>query len=251
MRNCLVLGSGRSGTSMLAGTLSKAGFFMGPTLMPGDASNPRGYFESYEVEALNEDILTKVVPQRPGNWLRVFFRHRPVRPQNWLAEVPLETAMPCPENVPGRIQALTRAAPFCFKDPRFCYTLPVWRPFLKDAVFVCVFRHPSETADSIVRECRTAEYLAGLSMSFERAVRVWEAMYQHILKVHRRHGQWLFLHYEQALGAEGLKALEEFIEGKVDRDFPAKELRHSSAQRSVSEKTLQIYGELCRLARYS
>ena len=44
-RNCLILGSGRSGTSMAAGILARAGYFMGAELWPADIGNPKGYFE--------------------------------------------------------------------------------------------------------------------------------------------------------------------------------------------------------------
>ena len=58
MKNCLVIGSGRSGTSMVAGTLAGAGYFMGKNVRrKGDGSNPKGYFESYELGKVNEEIV--------------------------------------------------------------------------------------------------------------------------------------------------------------------------------------------------
>jgi len=44
MKNCIILGSGRSGTSMVAGTLAKSGYFMGDNLYPARESNPKGFF---------------------------------------------------------------------------------------------------------------------------------------------------------------------------------------------------------------
>lgn len=41
MRICIILGSGRSGTSMLAGSLAAAGYFMGEHLYPGAAEKPQ------------------------------------------------------------------------------------------------------------------------------------------------------------------------------------------------------------------
>jgi hypothetical protein len=44
-RNCLILGSGRSGTSLAAGILAQAGYFMGDELWPVNIGNPKGQFE--------------------------------------------------------------------------------------------------------------------------------------------------------------------------------------------------------------
>src|SRR5262249_21790216 len=77
-RNCLILGSGRSGTSMLAGMLRLAGYYMGEHLVPADPSNPKGYFEDDEVNAINEELLSPVTPPRS----------HPAFGWRWLAAVP-------------------------------------------------------------------------------------------------------------------------------------------------------------------
>ena len=64
MKNALILGSGRSGTSMLAEVLHKSGYDLGPDLMPPAEGNPHGYYESFCIEAINEDLLDQVVPPR-------------------------------------------------------------------------------------------------------------------------------------------------------------------------------------------
>ena len=64
MKNCLILGSGRSGTSMLAGTLYREGLYIGDRVMPPTPGNPKGYFESFDIQDLNEDILKQVEIQR-------------------------------------------------------------------------------------------------------------------------------------------------------------------------------------------
>ena len=53
IRDGLILGSGRSGTSMLAGTLSAAGYYIGDCLIEANEANPKGFFEDYEVNAIN------------------------------------------------------------------------------------------------------------------------------------------------------------------------------------------------------
>ena len=42
MRNCLILGCGRSGTSMLAVSLASDGYYMGGKLYPERTANPKG-----------------------------------------------------------------------------------------------------------------------------------------------------------------------------------------------------------------
>ena len=239
-RTCLFLGSGRSGTSMLAGTLRLAGYYMGEHLIPADASNPKGYFEDDEINAINEELLAPVTPPRS----------RPAYGWRWLAAVPVGTPIPCPPAISERIKAQTGQSPFCFKDPRFCYTLPAWRSFLPDTVFLCIFREPARTSHSILKECRDADYLQGLPMDFARAVEVWTLMYRHILEEHRHAGEWLFFHYEQLFSEEGLRRMEAALGVSADRHFPERGLKRSSADAEEGTAACQVYEQLCELARY-
>ena len=61
--------------------------------------------------------------------------------------------------------ALTSRQPFAFKDPRFSYTLRAWEPHIADAVRICVFRQPAETANSILRQASAVPHLSELSIS--------------------------------------------------------------------------------------
>jgi hypothetical protein len=240
MRNCLILGSGRSGTSLLAGLLSGAGYYMGNHLIPPDEANPRGYFEDDEVNAINEALLAPVTlaPEGPAYGWR------------WLARVPVGTRIPACPDTAQRIQAQTGRAPFCLKDPRFSYTLPVWRPFLGNAAFLCVFREPARTAHSILKECRPGTYLEGLPMSFPEAVAVWTLMYRHIVEGHRHSGDWLFFHYDQLFQEESLRKLQAVLGAPANRQFPDPGLRRSPAEGPVGPAAQALYEQLCRLAYY-
>jgi len=250
MRNCFILGSGRSGTSMVAGTLSKAGYFMGDNLYPGRQSNPKGFFEDQEINEINEALLAQVLPERPRLLGRWFFRDRPISGQRWLAHVPVGTSISCCHETARRMQGMTGREPYCFKDPRFSYTLPAWRPFLKNTVFVSVFRDPASTVLSILKECRDAAYLHNLSITFSQALQVWTLMYRHILEIHRHEGAWLFLHYNQVLSGKGLVRLDAFTDASLDRSFPEDPLRRSFSDSSVPEETWRVYQQLCELAEY-
>jgi hypothetical protein len=225
---------------------------MGQNLIPAYDANPKGFFEDVEVNMINEDILAPLTRERMVLLGREMFRWRPIRGQRWLAHVPLRTRIPCPTGIASRIEAVTRRIPYCFKDPRFCYTLPAWRPFLNNAVFVCVFRDPSTTAASILKECRDASYLRTLSMNFSRAIKIWSDMYLHVLRIHRREGDWLFLHYDQAAQGDGLGRLERFVGAPVDAGFPETGLRRSFPAEGfrVPKRAWRIYQELCNAAGY-
>jgi hypothetical protein len=240
MRSCIILGSGRSGTSMLAGTISTAGYYMGAHLIPPDESNPKGYFEDDEINAINEALLAAVTPAYS----------EPAYGWRWLAAVPVGAEVPCPPDVSGRIAAQTARTPFCYKDPRFCYTLPAWRPFLPDTLFLCVFREPARTAHSIVKECTSADYLRGLPMDFASALEVWSLMYRHVLEVHRCAGEWHFFHYEQLFEDATLVRLEAALRARVNRQFPDRSLKRSPAEGPSGPEVRAVYEQLCELARY-
>ena len=51
-RNCIVLGSARSGTSMVMGVISKSRFFMGDYVYPPNEGNVKGIFEDKEINGI-------------------------------------------------------------------------------------------------------------------------------------------------------------------------------------------------------
>jgi hypothetical protein len=248
-KNCLILGSGRSGTSLLAGTLYSAGYHMGEKLLPANSDNPKGFFEAREVNAINETLLFEVTPPHPAS-------NTTAPPDSvrwgwrWLADVPVGTHIPCSRPVARHIEALTGNTPFCFKDPRFCYTLPVWRPYLSDCVFLCIFRDPAHTANSIVKVCERGEYLHGLELSFDEALQCWALMYRHVLDVHRHQGDWLFLHYRQILDGSAIPRLERILNTAIKHDFADAKLERSVHDGRVPAEIKEVYRELCNLAQY-
>ena len=241
MRNVLILGSGRSGTSMVAGTLAGAGWFVGARPYAPRSSNPKGFFESSDVNGVNELILSEVVPasERMGAW------------QRWLAWLPDGIECASSPRVERILAHLVAQSPWCFKDPRLSYTLPVWRPHIGHAGLICVFRDPAVTARSIAKECAQEDYLASLAMTEERALAAWTSMYRRILDRHRHEGDWLFVHYEQLLAPEGQRRLEEFVGAPISRAFPEESLRRTQSEEPLPEDAARAYEELCELAGHS
>lgn len=239
---------------MTAGIFRTAGYFMGEQAYSGNIGNPKGYFEDKDINLLNEDILSKYVPRRRGGklgrWGDWLFRRRPGRLQKWLAKIPADTEVRCTPAIHARIAHLCAHEPFCYKDPRFSYTLPCWLPHLKRTRFLVVFRHPAETATSVLKICRTQQYLWNLVITRDDVFQIWELMYRHILKAARGDGTWLFMHYRQVLTAQGLDRLASFAEAPVDRTFPDPRLERSISIDPVPAEAASLYRQLCDLAHY-
>jgi hypothetical protein len=248
MRNCIILGSGRSGTSMLASTLRPAGYYMGDELLPPTSSNPKGYFEDRTVNNLNEDLLTQLVPLRPKGPLGRLFPWRLSYGQLWLSALDLTSEVRATSDIMDRMQRIVCQEPFCFKDPRFCYTLDAWRPVLGKTVFLCIFREPGRTAASMITDSRQQIYLSNIRLSQRRAVRAWISTYQHVLEKHSRKGQWLFVHYDQLLDGSAIDRIESTVEAALDTRFVDARLKRSRDFDRLPRRASQIYRRLCELA---
>ena len=250
MRNCLILGSGRSGTSMLAGSLAGAGYFMGSNLVPASRDNPKGFFEDREINSINEALLAHVTPANPTFDSAADDKSEIRWGWRWLAKVPVSANIRSTSSINDRIRKQVSHTPFCFKDPRFCYTLPAWKPYLRDVIFVCVFREPARTAHSIVKSCERGVYLHGLRLTFDEALDVWCTMYRHVLEQHCKTGTWLFIHFDQILAGSAFPELENTLGVEIDRNFRDATLRRSLNEGAVPTRAAGTYRELCDLAEY-
>jgi hypothetical protein len=247
--NVIVLGCGRGGTSLAAGLIagSPAGYDMGDHLVEPRQANPRGFFESRVINAINEDIMAPAMDLSDP--------HTPQRKQLWLATLPLDVKLHASNDVQRQMADVCAHEPFCYKDPRFCYTLDVWQPMLARTVFLCVFRDPAATAASIVKEVNTAPYLSSLSMNADQALRVWTCMYEHVLTRHAGQGDnfrgWLFVHVNQLFDEAGLDRVEQHIDAAVNRSFPERSLQRSRGGVDLPDSTRRVYEQLCDRAGYA
>lgn len=258
MRNCLILGSGRSGTSMLAGILHQAGYFLGDKLYPGRESNPRGFFEWGKINRINEDILSPY--DRKGLYAlfyeKIIKQHTvfsPGKNQHWLLALPDKTAVSSHDPaIIKQIGQVVRREPFCYKDPRFCYTLPVWKAYLKpDTAFICVFREPGITVESILKECSTQDYLKDLHIDRRSAYRAWLCLHTHLLT--RNTDGWdnfFFVHYNQVYDGSAIEPLSRFLGVKLDAGFVDQALKRTMSRHQPPARVMTIYRRLCGLAHY-
>jgi hypothetical protein len=241
MRDCVVVGCGRSGTSLVAGLLDGAGYRVGERLLAADEGNPRGHFEDREVNRVNEDLLAPHAAKAASEGYSRPLRHG----ERWLAAFPDGIDVRPAAGLEAAIAELVPPSPFCLKDPRFCHTLPAWRPALGDPLFVCVFRHPLATARSIARDVRYGD----LKVDLGAALAVWESAYAHVLDRHARDGDWLFVHYEQLLDGSGVRRLRERLGADLDQGFVQRSLSRASAAGEAEAPLEALYARLCAAAR--
>jgi len=243
MRDCVVVGCGRSGTSLAAGLLARAGYDCGRELLPADEGSPKGFFEARGVNDVNERLLAPHDPMlsRSGH-------SRPLRHgERWLGVLPPGVEVEVPPGLRAAMAAALPASPYCCKDPRFGYTVDAWRGVLGEPLVVCVFRHPLATAESIARDVRYED----LRVDPATAVEIWRAVYSRILDRHRRDAEWVFVHYEQLMDGSGVERLDERLGATLDHGFADPALRRSCPSREPPRGCAGLYAELCAAAGYN
>jgi len=137
----LVLGFHRSGTSMAAMLLHRAGLFLGDRLLGADSTNPYGHFEDVEVLKIHDGILS-------DNQL------------SWRVGVPFVPVVTEKRWMQIRnfaIRRETHHASWGFKDPRACLFTMVWKYILPTLKTVIVYRDPIECHQSLTRR-HSAQY---------------------------------------------------------------------------------------------
>lgn len=250
-RRLFILGSGRSGTSLLAGLFRHTGLFMGASAYLASISNPTGYYEDREINLINEELVRSVLPDfTPQNDLcSNGWDHPSSHGQCWLARVPLVASFTASAEINKRIDQIYSQGPTCLKDPRFNYTLQAWLSRIEtrqkeSTAFICIFRQPSVVVESILNEVRTAAYLRNFAISVKQAYDCWLLQYSHILRLHANHGRWLFIEYDDLLDNAGLDRIEHFTGLQVDRTLPMRNLNRSKPSSSAPANAINLYEEL-------
>jgi hypothetical protein len=220
----LVVGSGRSGTSLFGGIMQRLGFHVPQPEVTADPTNPRGFAESQWVVDFHTSLLRRAGVQvsdaRPTAWAetaRVAMADDVRRKlREWLA---------------GEFAGSDHVI---IKDPRLSWFLPLWRQCAQDVGaaprFVTVLRHPAAVIDSKQRSYgnwqgdveRTAGWINQVLFT-ERAT---------------RHGPRVFIRYQDMLDDwTGVTAhVGEHLDLAVVRDAPAASIVqiHDFVDRSLS-----------------
>ena len=226
---------------------------MGGSLLSPSSSNPKGYFESAEVNHLNDELITAVTAVRPSGPLGYLYPWRLSPGLLWFADIDINTSVRPTHEQLELMETLSSTKPFCFKDPRFCYTLDAWRSVLDDAVFLCVFREPGRTVTSIkkdVREQYPRERYRNFHLTNGHMFGAWISMYTHVLEKHSREGHWIFIHYDQIVDGSAVPKIESAINAKVDASFVDPALKRSRDTDKLPGAVTPVYQRLCALAGY-
>ncbi|MDM8518427.1 hypothetical protein QUF64_00155 [Anaerolineales bacterium HSG6] len=269
VKNIIILGCGRSGTTLLASMFHKKNYtgtsmFVDPTHCPlikkdifnqpevmtafpnysfeGYDGNSRGNFECKQVNYINELILS--VYDNNGYSLSLG--------QRWIASIDSSIKIKggsqsgFPE-IDEAITFLVQHEPFCYKDPRLSYTLPVWQPYLDslDVIYICVFRHPQATAKSLQRECQLPHM--NISLTKSRCFELWHNIYAHILN-NTSQKNCFFIHFDQILDYSGLSKLSKFCGISLDKYLvKPDEVRHNHYRGfdDTPEHVISMYETLC------
>lgn len=255
MRNVIILGTGRSGTSMVAATFRSSGAFMGDQLLPATPSNPNGYYEDRGINRLNDDLIRQVVGRPLLGWKirqRVFPTIHTMSSAFFLAAPrKLREIQPTPDEV-GRIRSFTERQPFCYKDPRFSVTLPTWLKYLSDDTgFIVVFRDPMRTVDSVLRDAKE-QYEPPLPITSRWGYLYWLRTYSRLLAFSKMSCKWLFINYDAMIDGTARAGLTEFVGAPLDFSQIDRRTSRSSARdwpkSGIALKCRSVYELLCKRA---
>jgi len=257
MKNCLILGSARSGTSMLGGMLFNSGYFMGDNLYPPNETNPKGFFECDFINGINEHILIAYDDQKKHDQSYFSnYKNSPFKPnygQRWLAYFDHDTNVNnLNEEIEHKIRLALAEPVFAYKDPRLNFTIPIWNKFLNlETVFIVMFRNPIVTIQSVLDECKRSDYLKDFYIDKHLAETIWQNNYLSILKHVQEIGmdRFLFIEYEQLLKGEKTKVLNDFLDAKIIDNFPTSLLNRTKSNIEVSEETIGIFENLLKLSK--
>ena len=158
-----IVGMHRSGTSLVAQMLAKAGLYLGreEDILPAGPDNPDGYWEHAGFHRLNERVLAEL----GGGW-----DSPPVVPRRWRDDARLGSIAADAENLVAEFRGRD---PWGWKDPRTSVTLALWNDLIPGPLKVVVcLRNPLEVAFSLNRR--------GM-FSYSTALRLWQTYNDRIL----------------------------------------------------------------------
>jgi hypothetical protein len=141
-RVVVVAGSGRSGTSTIAGVLKAVGLLIPPPEVPGNRSNPRGFFEPRWAVDFQTRLLRRSSVHLTDS-----------RPAAFDLTAATADADDVRSEAAGWLREhLQQNDELVIKDPRNSWFLPMWRRAATDAgaqvAFLTMLRHPAEVVGS-------------------------------------------------------------------------------------------------------
>jgi hypothetical protein len=252
------MGFGRSGTSLLNGLLYHSGYFAGNHLHPARETNPKGFYEEIIINRINEQILEPYDYSKHHSdyplFDKAFSPYNPRRGHRWLTCINPGTQISSQdEHIKSLIKNIVaQPRPFAYKDPRFNYTLPVWLEFLpEDTRFLCIFRDPAIVISSVIKECKTVEYLSEFYIDEEICFKIWYNSYRHFLDSMTKEikAKTLFISYEGLIRNQNLDKISRFLNADINNNFIEPALNRTRPTDLMPAIVAQLYVELTALAK--
>lgn len=139
-KNVLIVGMPRSGTSMTTNIFVRQGYHVAQDnqsdLRPGDKHNPAGYFEAQPLIEANVEVFKRSDFNHHNTWLFDEINSEQVSKIQKIKMIAEHQAL---------VNQYEMHAPWVWKDPRLCYTLPYWWSYLnKDTTRVLLLRREPE-----------------------------------------------------------------------------------------------------------
>lgn len=232
MRNTVILGTVRSGTSMASALFRDTGTSYGDEIMSSSVSNPYGYYECHKINQLNNRIIQKILRGRLPSKIQKIVR--PFQPPvnldkraSMLAIPPKSFDIELSEMEVKGITHFANKPSFCYKDPRFSITLPLWKNYFPgDTRYIVVFRDPRRTVDSMIRNSRDI-YNPPLPVDEDWGFRIWRNYYIRLLNEFSDSENWLFVFDQFLFDGTAVPAIEKFVEVKLNTDQINPSIRRS------------------------
>jgi hypothetical protein len=147
----VVLGSGRSGTSLLMQALAALGMRVSGELIQARRDNPEGFFEDARIVRIQADLLRALdawpYHPLPGDWLS--------RPETAAAAEALRAVLG---------EHVARPGIWGFKDPRTASFLPLWQRLFTQAgitpKYILALREPAKVIQSFMQAYGTPRDMA-------------------------------------------------------------------------------------------
>ncbi|HET7578172.1 MAG TPA: hypothetical protein VFK33_02740 [Bacillales bacterium] len=236
----VVLGSGRSGTSVLTRCINVIGVDLGSNFIKPNRTNPKGFFENRRIVNIQKQVI-KILKNRPfpAGW------------QNWKKIKPLKKELTevVREEFDGK-------KVWGWKDPRTNDLLPMWKEILDElnveGHYLIAIRNPADVVASSKRAYNREENWARLqwqirtlmalkeSQGKSRIIVEYNELFQHTHSCMRRVAETFDLPWpddEQAIKDE----LESFIDPKLQHSNSNTDIEEFAKRDDIPEDAKDLY----------
>ncbi len=142
-KTIVILGYGRSGTSLVAGILNSLGINMGERLYEKDSFNPLGYFEDVDFMWLNNEILERVLQK---NSIYDGFNNLPPK-----REEILKQNKKFSKKIRKLIKKKNKSKVWGWKHPLTALTIDLFLPYLRNPYFIVCKRRKTDIIKSVLK----------------------------------------------------------------------------------------------------